>query len=214
MNLEYNTARPKLSITEYGRNVQKMIDYAVGIQDREKRNKMAQIIVRTMGQLTPQPKDAGDFWQKIWDHLFILSDFKLDVDAPFPKPTENTAKLKPSAINYPVYTVNYRYYGKNIQNIIKKTTTIEPGEKRNALVKQIANQMKKLYLNWNRDSVTDDIIKKHLEDLSDNTLSLDQSDKLNKTSEILAANKKSKHADFKQGKFPKNKKGSYRKNGN
>jgi len=214
MNIEYNTQRPTLSITEYGRNVQKMIQEAIIIEDREKRNRMAQIIVRTMAQLTTQSKEAGDFWQKIWDHLFILSEFKLDVDSPFPKPEENTTKLKPTKVSYPVNTLKYRYYGKNIQDIIKKATSLEEGEKRQALVKQVANQMKKSYLTWNRDSVTDNIIISHLSDISGNVLTLDDSEKLNKTSDILAATQK-KPKYQKQGRYPKNKRSNFRKqNGN
>lgn len=212
MNIEYNTSRPHLSISEYGRHIQKMIKSAIAIEDKEKRNKMAQVIVRTMGQLSPQSKDSGDFWQKIWDHLFILSDFKLDVDSPYPKPTKDSIVFKPEPVTYPLYTVNYRYYGKNIQNIIKKMTTLEPGSQRDALVKQVANQMKKLYLTWNRDSVTDEIIKAHLADLSGNILTLNEEEKLNKTSVILASSaKKAKHQSAKSSKYAKGKKGHYRR---
>jgi len=210
MELEYNTARTSLPITEYGRNVKKMIDFAVSVEDREKRNILAQGIVKAMSRLSPQNKDANDYWQKIWDHLFILSDFKLDVDSPFPKPTENTTKLAPSRFSYPEKNTHYRYYGKNIQNIIKKTTVIEDSTQKNTVVKQIANHLKKSYLNWNRDSVTDEIIFKHLADMSENKLKLDEADKLEKTSDLLALNKKNKYPD-RNDKFSKNRKNNFRK---
>jgi len=212
MQLEYNTSRPNLSIMEYGRNIQKMIQYAITIEDREERNLAAQSIVRAMAQLTTQSKDAADFWKKIWSHLFILSDFKLDVDSPYPKPENDTIHLKPSPISYPSSTINFRYYGKNIQQIIKKITTLEDGAKKNALVKQVANQLKKSYLNWNRDSVTDEIIIAHLAHLSDNMLTLDQSERLSKTRDLLVVQKKSKHISNKNGsKFSKPKRGGFSK---
>ena len=210
MELEYNTERKTLPITEYGRNVKKMIDYAITVEDREKRNLYAQGIVKAMSRLNPQNKDAVDYWQKIWDHLFILSDFQLDVDSPYPKPTENTTKLAPARISYPEKSTHYRYYGKNIQNIIKKTTVIDDSVQKNAVVKQIANHLKKSYLNWNRDSVTDEIIINHLADMSDNKLKLDEADKLDKTSDILAMNKKIKFTE-RNDKFSKNRKNNYRK---
>jgi len=210
MDLEYNTARPALTISEYGRNVKKMIDYAISIEDREKRNQLAQGIVKAMARLNPQNKDAADYWQKIWDHLFILSDFKLDVDTPYTKPTENTTKLAPAIFSYPPKNTQYRYYGKNIQRIIQKTTLLDEGSQKNGIVKQIANHLKKSYLNWNRDSVTDEIIFNHLADMSDNKLKLDEADRLEKTSDILAMNKKAKFSD-RNDKFLKNRKGIFRK---
>ena len=210
MDLEYNTERPVLTISEYGRNVKKMIDYAINIEDREKRNLLANGIVKAMSRLNPQNKEAADYWQKIWDHLFILSDFKLDVDTPYIKPTENTTKLAPAQVIYPVKNTHYRYYGKNIQNIIQKTTLIEDGVQKNALVKQIANHLKKSYLNWNRDSVTDEIIFNHLADMSDNKLKLDDADRLERTSDILAMNIKPKFVE-RSDKFIKNRKSTFRK---
>ena len=210
MDLEYNTGRPLLPITEYGRNVKKLIDYAITIEDKEKRNQVAQEIVKAMSRLNQQNKDAADYWQKIWDHLFIISDFKLDIDSPYPKPTENTTKLKPTIFAYPVKNAHYRYYGKNIQNIIKKVMLIEEGNPKNNLIKQIANHLKKSYLNWNRDSVTDEIIISHLADLSGDLLKLGETDKLEKTSDILAMNKKPKFTE-KNDKFIKNRKNNFRK---
>jgi len=206
MELEYNTSRSTLPITEYGRSVKKMIDIAVVEEDRLKRNQMAQEIVKAMSRLNPQNKDAEDYWQKIWDHLFILSDFKLDVESPFPKPTENLTKLAPERIDYPAKSKHYRYYGKNIQSIIKKTTQLQDNPEKEQFVKQLANHLKKAYLTWNRDSVSDDIIVSHLADLSDNQIKLDETTQLERTSDILAQNKKTKFNEREQGKFPKHKK--------
>jgi len=210
MELEYNTSRPVLTITEYGRNVKKMIEQALTEEDREKRNQLAQGIVKAMARLSPQNKEQNDFWQKIWDHLFILSDFKLDVDSPYPIPTENSILLKPAKITYPAKNLQYRYYGKNIQGIIKKVSDIEDSEQKNNVIKHIANHMKKSYLNWNRDSVTDEIIINHLADLSDNKLKLLETDKLEKSSDLLALNKKPKYND-RSDKYSKNRKNNFRK---
>lgn len=204
MELEYNTQRPLLPITEYGRNIKKMIDMAIAEEDREKRNKMAQGIVKSMSRLSPNGKEQSDYWQKIWDHLIIISEFKLDVDSPYTKPEINTTILKPDNISYPEKNIRYRYYGKIIQDIIKKVADIPDSEQKSTVIRYIANHLKKSYLNWNRDSVTDEIIINHLSDLSLNRLKLDEADKLEKTSELLALNKKAKLAERPE-KFYKNK---------
>ncbi|MDD3876330.1 MAG: DUF4290 domain-containing protein [Bacteroidales bacterium] len=214
MKIEYNTTRPLLPILEYGRNIKKLIDCAVQIEDKEKRTQAAQSIVRAMAQVTSHPKDSGDFWQKIWDHLFILADFQLDVDSPYPKPDSDTVHVKPAEIFYPKKTVKYRYYGQNIQNIIKKIAVIDESDRKSNLVKQVANHMKKSYLTWNRDNVSDEVILNHLADLSGSRLKLDEADRLNRTSDILAATKKPKFVsnNNKPGKFQRNKKNNNQSN--
>jgi len=210
MELEYNTSRTALPITEYGRIITKLINAAIAEDDRQKRNLMAQEIVKAMSRLNPQNKDAADYWQKIWDHLFILSDFKLDVDSPFPKPTENLTKLAPVKIDYPSKSTHYRFYGKNIQSIIRKTTQLEDNPEKNQFIRQLANHLKKAYLTWNRDSVNDEIIVSHLSDLSENQIKLDETTQLERTSDILAQNKKGKFNERSE-KFQKHKKNNFRK---
>lgn len=207
--MEYNTTRELLPITEYGRNIKKMIDYAISIEDREKRNRLAKAIVSVMSQLNPQMRDNNEFKHKLWDHLFILSDFKLDIDSPFPKPPQYNIDHKPEKISYPSYNIAFKHYGKNIEKIIKKIMEKEDGPQKDALIMVIANHMKKSYLNWNRESVNDEVIAQHLEQLSEGNLKLNEEMKLNATRDILAVSKRrSNYTNNQQN----NKGGSNRKN--
>ena len=190
--MEYNTQRKKMIIPEYGRNIQKMISNCIEIEDREKRTRTAEIIVNVMANMNPKVKESGDFKQKLWDHLYIISDFKLDVDSPYPPPPKDVLQSKPKRLNYPSLNIRFAHYGKNIEKIIEKATEFPEGPEKEALVKAIANHLKKSYLNWNRNSVDDDMILKHLAILSKNQLKLDDDFKFHQTSEILARTKKKK----------------------
>ncbi len=184
-------------IPEYGRNVQRMIQYCCTIEDREKRNKAAKFIINVMGQLNPSVKESGDFKHKLWDHLFIIADFKLDVDAPYPPPPPLSLSTKPEHLSYHDKAIEYKHYGKNIALMIEKATAYEDGPEKDALVKAIANHMKKSYLNWNRESVNDELIEKHLSVLSKDLLKLNQDFRFTHTNDILAQNQKRK--PFRQG---------------
>ena len=188
--MEYNTTRGPMIIAEYGRNIQKMIDYITTIEDREKRSKAAHFLVNVMAQMHPQVKESGDFKHKLWDHLYIISDFKLDVDSPFQPPPPQTLSAKPNPISYQDGDIKYRHYGKNITLMIEKATEYEEGPEKDALAKAIANHMKKSYLAWNRDSVTDELIEEQLSVLSNDKLKLHKDAKLTATNDILARNKK------------------------
>lgn len=170
--MEYNTSLPKMIIPEYGRNIQKMIDFAMTVKDREERNKVARAIIDVMGQLNPHLRDVTDFKHKLWDHIFIISDFKLDVDSPYPKPTAETFQTKPDRVLYPSNDIRYKHYGKTVERIIAKGKEYPNGPEKDALVEQIANLMKRSYLTWNRDSVNDEVILKQLEELSKGQLKL------------------------------------------
>ena len=187
--MEYNTTREHLTISEYGRNVQEMIQYCCTIEDREKRTKTAKFIVNVMAQMTPLAKEAADYKHKLWDHLFIISDFKLDVDAPFPPPPPLTLSTKPEHITYHDKEISFRHYGKNIAMIIEKACEYEDGPEKDALVHAIAIQLKKSYLNWNRDSVTDEVIAEHLRLLSGGKLKLHEDLHLTATQDLLNRNK-------------------------
>jgi len=187
--MEYNTIRPRLTITEYGRNIQKMIEYTITIEDRNVRSKMARGIILAMGQVNPSQKDAGDFKHKLWDHLFVMSDFKLDVDSPYPMPTPEVLKLKSKPLEYPNKKILFRHYGKNIEIIIKQAMTLEDCPERENLVKNIANNLKKSYLTWNRDTVSDEVIAEHLEMMSEGKLKLGENIRLSSTSDILFKNR-------------------------
>lgn len=190
MNLEYNSQRGKMFIPEYGRNIQKMVNHAMTVESKEERNRVAQAIINVMGQLNPHLRDINDFKHKLWDHIFIISDFKLDVDSPYPKPTPQTFEGKPDKVKYPYYNIKYRFYGKTIELMIQKAIAMEEGEIKNLLIQAIANHMKKSYLSWNKESVSDEVIIKHLEDLSAGKLTLGSDFRLHATGDILARTKK------------------------
>jgi hypothetical protein len=192
--MEYNTTRNYLQMPEYGRNIQKMINHAIGIEDRERRLKVAHVIVNIMAQMHPKVKETGDFKHKLWDHLFIISDWKLDVDGPYPPPSKEVLSAKPEPIKYSEGKIKFKPYGKNIEAVIEKAIAYEEGPEKEAFIKSIANHLKKSYLNWNRDSVNDNLIFEHFKELSDGKLVLDDEFKLNETNDILARNKKKKYS--------------------
>ncbi len=174
--LEYNSERELLIIPEYGRHIQKMVNHCVALETKEERNTMAKAIVDVMGNLQPHLRDVPDFKHKLWDQLFIISDFKLDADSPYPITSKEELKEKPEKLAYPKSASRYRYYGNNIQTMIDVALSWEEGEMKDALLYTIANHMKKCYLNWNKDTVDDVIIFKHLYDLSDGKLDLRNSE--------------------------------------
>lgn len=189
--LEYNTERPHLIIPEYGRHIQKMVDQCVAIEDREARNKCAKSIIAVMGNLNPHLRDVPDFQHKLWDQLFIISDFKLDVDSPFPKPSIEELRERPEPLNYPQNHPKYRFYGNNIKRMIDVARKWEEGDMKNALVINIANHMKKSFLNWNKDTVEDQVIFQHLYELSDGELNLkDSTEDLTDASDLLKTKKR------------------------
>jgi len=171
-HLEYNTERSHLHIPEYGRHFQKMVDYCVGIEDRDERNRIAQAIISVMGNMQPHLRDVPDFQHKLWDQLFIMSDFKLDVDSPFPITPKETLQQRPEPLDYPQNHPKYRFYGNNIKRMIDQAIQWEKGDKRDGLEYAIANHMKKCYLNWNKDTVDDKVIFQHLFELSDGQIDL------------------------------------------
>jgi hypothetical protein len=190
--MEYNSKREKLIIPEYGRNVQKMIEYTVGIEDPEKRLKSAEVIIGIMAQLNPAVKENSDYLHTLWDHMYIISKFRLVVDSPFPPPSPEELEKKPDKIPYSNRNIKFRHYGRNISEIIDKAIEFEEGEEKDALITTIANHLKKSYLNWNRESVTDETIAHHLKEMSKGQLSLDEDARLTATGEILARNKPKK----------------------
>jgi hypothetical protein len=168
-----------------------LIEQATIIEDDEKRNKAAKYIIQVMGSLNPHLRDVLDFQHKLWDQLFIMSDFKLKVDSPYPIPSREVLQLKPDVLKYPQNFPKYRYYGNNIKYMIDVANKWEEGEMKSALVKVIANHMKKSYLSWNKDTVKDDVIFEHLYELSDGKLNLLQStEELLNTTDLLRTNKR------------------------
>lgn len=172
--MQYNTSKKNLIIPEYGRHVHEMIDYAKKIEDRDERNLFAESIIEVMGNLSPHLRDIPDFKHKLWDQLFIMSDFDLDVDSPYQIPTEESFHSKPKKVKYPKVNHKYRYYGTNLQRLIDYTITVEDPEMQTGLIRTIGNQMKKNYLQYNKDTVEDHVIWNHMQDMSNNQLSYDK----------------------------------------
>lgn len=188
--IEYNTEREPLIIPEYGRHIQKMVDHAVSLKDKEARNKCAKSIIAVMGNLNPHLRDVPDFQHKLWDQLFIISDFNLDVDSPYPKPSREELSERPEPLNYPQNHPKYRFYGNNIKRMIDVANRWEDGDKKDGLVITIANHMKKCFLNWNKDTVEDEVIFQHLFELSEGKINLKNSDEDLSDSQQLMKNKK------------------------
>jgi len=204
--LEYNSQREHLIIPEYGRHVQKLIDQVTEIKDKEERNKGAKYIINVLGTLNPHLRDVPDFQHKLWDQLFIMSNFKMDVDSPYPIPTKEVITLRPDRLSYPQNFPKYRFYGNNIKYMINVACRWEDGELKNALIIVIANHMKKCYLSWNKETVTDDVIFEHLYELSDGKINLLKSDEELSTSQnLIKVNKKqSNKTQFFSNKNQKN----------
>ena len=203
-DLEYNGERPHLIIPEYGRHIQKLVDYCVALDNVDERNKMAKAIVDVMGNLQPHLRDVPDFKHKLWDQLFIMSDFKLDVESPYEKPIKEELQAKPEPLAYPKSASKYRFYGNNIQTMIDVALTWEEGEVREALYYAIANHMKKCYLNWNKDTVEDKVIFKHLKELSHNKIDLTQSTETLSEVKVLMRKRKSSNKNRQQDQRKKN----------
>ncbi len=164
--MEYNTTRTKLLMPEYGRNVQKMIEYLVTVDDREKRLRQAEVIIELMGTLNPHLKQIEDYKHKLWDHLFQMTDFNLDVDAPYPCPTPEMIYKKPEVLPYPQENFPHRHLGKNIQALLGRAIAEENEETKQGLTQAIGYYMKLAYANWHKEPVHDDMIKSELAEIT------------------------------------------------
>ena len=163
--MDYNTQRSKLSLPEYGRNVQQMIDYALTVEDREQRNTVVKTIISVMGTLNPHLRDQPDFKHKLWDHLAIMSDFKLDIDYPYEVVKKEDLNTKPGKIEYSRPDMQYRHYGKTLEKMAKMAISIEDPKEKEQFILLVATHMKKSYIQWNKD-VEDHKIFLDLYDLS------------------------------------------------
>ena len=177
---DYNSTRSKLLLTEYGRNVQNMVKYIVALPTKEERNRYAAVVIELMGFLNPHLRDVADFKHKLWDHLHIISNYELDVDSPYPKPSPEAIHLKPEPLRYPNQRIRYKHYGKTIELMIEKAKSIEEPERKKYMIQSIANFMKMAYVQWNKDSVSDESILADLVALSRGELQVDETINLNK----------------------------------
>lgn len=209
--MEYNTARELMQIPEYGRNIQKMIEYAKTIADKEERNRAANSIIKVMGQVNPYLKTNEDLTHKLWDHMFIIADFDFDVDSPFPKPLREDFETGPDRIPYPENEIAYRHYGRVIEQMIKKVAEEESEEERTKMGVAVCNVMKRAYLNWNRDSVEDRVIKKDLLELSGGRITVPAEIELEDSKNLIDPATRNNNNSNRQRKGRKRKKSNNRR---
>lgn len=164
--MEYNTARNHMSMREYGRHIQRMVEYLLTIEDKQKRQQQTQVVIELMGFLNPHLKNVEDFRHKLWDHLFFISDFKLEVDSPYPIPKKETYKQKPDPLPYPKRHPKFSHLGKNLEIIIDKALKEEDPDKKSGFANAIAYYMKLVYSNWHKELVHDDAIRSELDNIT------------------------------------------------
>lgn len=188
--MDYNTSRKKLNLPEYGRNIHQMVDHLSTVEDRDERNRLARVLIGIMGNMNPHLRDVNDFKHKLWDHLFIMSDFKIDIDSPYPIPNLETYQEKPKTVPYPTQPITFKHYGRSIELMIQKAIEMEEGQQKEALTQLIANHMKKAYLMWNKDSVSDEDVIKDLARLSGGKLTLAVGTRLSDSREVFKNKRK------------------------
>lgn len=160
--MEYNTTRPHMAMREYGRHVQQMVDHILSIEDKERRQKNAQAVIELMGFFNPHLKSVEDYRHKLWDHLFLIADFNLDVESPYPIPTRESLKAKPAPLPYPKRYPKYSHLGKHLEMVIAKAMAEENEEKRSGFAHIIAYYMKLAYNTWHKELIPDESIRSEL----------------------------------------------------
>jgi hypothetical protein len=169
----YNTTRPALILKEYGRNMQMLVEHIKTIEDKEKRTESAGVLIELMKLINPAVRDSQETGQKLWDDLYIMSDFDLEVEGPFPKPERETLYKKPERLGYNSSDIRYKHYGRNIQLLIKKAIELEDPEDKESAVIHIGRLMKSFQNTWNRDNVEDVTILKNIQNMSKGELTID-----------------------------------------
>ena len=169
---DYNTSKPRLVLAEYGRNIQMLVEHLSTIEDREKRNRFAHTLIELMRQLNPDVKEGTESTQKLWDDLYIMSNFTIDVDSPFPVPEEEILNKKPGRVPYHQEPIKYKHYGKNIEILIDRAVELTDPEEKKVAIITIGKLMKGFYTAWNRETVEDEVIHKNLRELSRNKLDI------------------------------------------
>lgn len=188
IDVEYNTQREHLMISEYGRNIQKMVNFAMAEPSRERRTVLANALISLMGSLNPQLRDVADYKHKLWDHLFIISDFKLDVDCPYPLPTKESVFRKPDLLDYPQSRIRFRFYGKNIVKMIQAATELEDGSMKTTFINLIGSFMKNACKSWNAETLSDEEILAHLEMLSEGKIRAEDNENVEFRTENFSSN--------------------------
>ena len=196
--MKYNTARDQLILPEYGRNVQKMVDHATTIQNKEERNKCVKTIIDFMGQMNPQLRDLKEFNHKLWDDLFIISKFQLEADSPYPLPEPKKLDERPEKMPYPKNKIKFPFYGAALENMIRYAVNQNDGRDKEIMTGMIANHMKKSYLLFNKHSVSNDTIILHLKQLSDNKLTLPKDFEFIRSSSVINKSQRNYKKKFKK----------------
>lgn len=196
--MDYNSNRKKLLLPEYGRHIQKMVDHCVTIQDKEERTKCANSIIGNMGNMFPHLRDVNDFKHKLWDHLAIMSDFKLDIETPFELPQKETLYQRPEKMPYSNHKMRYRHYGRTIEKMIEKAAEMEEGEHKKHLIMLIANNMKKSLLMWNKDFPGDERVFSDIKALSRNKIEISSDMKIPEHKEYQTQSKNRKKRPYKK----------------
>ncbi|MCO6358313.1 uncharacterized protein DUF4290 [Roseivirga pacifica] len=173
MQLEYNTERSDVRLKEYGRNIQKLVSHIKTIEDKEKRSAYAQTLTDLMRQINPNVKDSQDYDQKVWDDLYIISNFDMDIDAPFPMPEKSAIGKKPARMPYKNSKIKYMHYGRSVQIMIDQAIQMEDPETKESAIIHIGRLMKTFYNTWNKDNIDEAIILKQIEELSGGKLTID-----------------------------------------
>ncbi|MBN2262125.1 MAG: DUF4290 domain-containing protein [Prolixibacteraceae bacterium] len=188
--MDYNSNQKKLVLPEYGRNIQNMVDHVLTIEDREERQRAAQTIIDVMGNLYPYLRDVEDFRHKLWDHLCIMADFKLDIDYPYALPDMEVLRAKPNKIPYNSGRIKYKHYGIVVQKMIKRTAEFDEGPDKDLLVQMIADHMKKCYLTWNKETVDDERVMADFQELSKGRIDVPDDFQLKDSKDLIFNTKK------------------------
>jgi len=182
IKLYYNTERKKLEMPEYGRNILNMVEMLRGMEDKAKRTEQAKFIIRSMEILNPQVHQQEDYEHKLWDHLYMMAGYELDVDSPYPAPLREEQESRPQVMPLDQKPIKARHYGRNIESIIDLITTLQDGDMKTSMIISLATYMRQQYLIWNKDSVADETIFNDIEKLSDHRIRVPEGLSLSKIS--------------------------------
>ncbi len=210
IKLDYNTEREKLTMPEYGRHILKMVEQLKQIEDRNKRSEQARAVVKSMEILNPQVHQQENYSQKLWDHLYMIAGYDLDIDAPFPAPVPEFMETKPLTIPLKVKPVKAAHYGRNIESIIDLIASEPEGEVKRAMITSLAVYMRQQYLIWNKDSVADETIFKDIEKLSDYRIKVPEGISLSKIAMDANFSRPGMAMNVGQAVSKKNKKNNWR----
>lgn len=215
MKKNYNYERKKLQLPEYGRHIHEMVDYLGTINDRDERNRQAQAVIGVMGNLFPLLRDTADYTHKLWDHMFIMADFQLDVDSPYPIPSADELAPHPVKMEYPTKNIAIKHYGKNVENILRSLKEVDDQEAVEEVIGNVARYMRTKSYEYNQEHPNNEVIIKDIKRMSDHMISLDEASIGNLKSEYkqhyTVHPKKGGYQNNRPNKGPKNNKGPQNK---